>query len=140
MNVRSREPSPDRPRVLVADDHRAMLESLIGLLSTEYEVVAALLDGDSVLSAATRHVPDVLVLDIAMPGMSGLAAAAQLKKRGSTAKVVFVTMHDDPEYIQESLALGAVGFVVKDRLVSDLVPAIREVLAGHSFVSPSAGR
>jgi DNA-binding NarL/FixJ family response regulator len=140
MNVRSREPSPDRPRVLVADDHRAMLESLIGLLSKEYDVVAALLDGDSVLSAATRHVPDVLVLDIAMPGMSGLAAAALLKKRGSTAKVVFVTMHDDPEYIQESLALGAVGFVVKNRLVSDLVPAIREVLAGHSFVSPSAER
>jgi DNA-binding NarL/FixJ family response regulator len=140
MNLRSREPSPERVRVLVADDHRAMLNSLVGLLSAEFDVVAALLDGSSVVGAAARHVPDVLVLDIAMPGMSGIAAAAQLKKCGSTAKVVFVTMHGDPEYVQESLALGPVGFVVKDRLVSDLLPAVREVLAGHTFVSPSLSR
>ena len=129
--------SSSRPRVLVADDHRAMLDSLVRLLSKEYEVVAALLDGGAVVGAAARHIPDVLVLDIAMPGMSGLAAAAQLKKRGSTAKVVFVTMHHDAEYVQESLALGTVGFVVKDRLVADLLPAVREVLSGHTFVSPS---
>jgi DNA-binding NarL/FixJ family response regulator len=72
--------------------------------------------------------------------MSGIAAAAQLKNRGSMAKVVFVTMHHDREYVEESLALGTVGFVVKDRLVADLLPAVREVLAGHSFVSPSVVR
>jgi DNA-binding NarL/FixJ family response regulator len=130
----------DRPRVLVADDHRPMLDSLVRLLSKEYDVVAALLDGASVLGATRRHEPDVLVLDIAMPGKTGIAAATELKERGIPGKVVFVTMHHDREYVQESLELGAVGFVVKDRLVSDLLPAIREVLAGHTFVSPTVGR
>jgi len=129
-----------RPRALVADDHHEMLDSLVRLLSTECDVVAALDDGPTVVGAAARYAPDVVVLDIAMPGMSGIAAAAQLKKQGSTAKVVFVTMHRDREYVEESLALGAVGFVLKDRLIADLLPAVHEVLNGHSFVSPSVAR
>ena len=75
-----------------------------------------------------------------MPGLNGIAAAARLKARGSTAKVVFVTNMRDREFVQESLALGDVGFVVKDRLVADLLPAIRHVLAGEAFVSPSISR
>ena len=75
-----------------------------------------------------------------MPGLNGIAAAARLKESGSTAKVVFVTNLHDREFVQESLALGDVGFVVKDRLVADLLPAIRSVLAGHTFVSPSLAR
>jgi DNA-binding NarL/FixJ family response regulator len=129
-----------RPRVLVADDHRAMLDSLVRLLSGEFEVVATAMDGLSVVSTATRLEPDLLVLDIAMPGLNGIAAAARLKESGSTAKVVFVTNFHDREFVQESLALGDVGFVVKDRLVADLLPAIRTVLAGQSFVSPSVAR
>jgi DNA-binding NarL/FixJ family response regulator len=126
-----------RPRVLVADDHRAMLESLVQLLSGEFDVVAAVRDGLAVVSSTARLGPDLLVLDIAMPGLNGIAAAARVKQDGSTAKVVFVTNLHDREFVQESLALGEVGFVVKDRLVADLLPAIRTVLAGHSFVSPS---
>ena len=72
-----------------------------------------------------------------MPVMGGIAAADRLKAAGSLAKVIFVTMHHDREFVQESAALGVVGFVVKDRLVSDLMPAIHSVLAGRSFVSPS---
>jgi DNA-binding NarL/FixJ family response regulator len=136
MNLR-RDLLVDRPRVLVADDHGPMLATLVRLLSTEYEVVAALLDGPAVLVATARHVPDILVLDIAMPGMSGIAAARQLRDRGILTKVVFVTMHREREYVEESATLGAVGFVVKDRLVADLLPAVLEVLAGHTFVSPS---
>lgn len=101
------------------------------------EVVAALSDGLTVVSAATRLEPDLLVLDIAMPGLNGIAAAARLKAAGSTAKVVFVTNLRDREFVDEALALGDVGYVVKDSLVADLKPAIREVLAGQSFVSPS---
>ena len=129
-----------RPRVLVADDHRAMLDSLVRLLSGEFEVVATVSDGLSAVTAAARLEPDLLVLDIAMPGLNGIAAAARLKESGSTAKVVFVTNLHDREFVQESLALGEVGFVVKDRLVADLLPAIRTVLAGQSFVSPSVAR
>jgi DNA-binding NarL/FixJ family response regulator len=129
-----------RPRVLVADDHRMMLDSLVRLLSCEFEVVATVSDGLAAVTEAARLEPDLLVLDIAMPGLNGIAAAARLKENGSTAKVVFVTNLHDREFVQGSLALGDVGFVVKDRLVADLLPAIRTVLTGHSFVSPSVVR
>ncbi len=129
-----------RPRVLVADDHRAMLDSLVGLLSGEFEVVATVNDGLSAVAKAALLAPDLLVLDIAMPGLNGIAVAARLKENGSTAKVVFVTNLHDREFVQESLALGEIGFVVKDRIVADLLPAIRKVLAGESFVSPSVAR
>ena len=140
MSIRSDPKSSNRARVIVADDNLPMLDSLVRLLSKEHEVVAALLDGEAALDAAARYAPDVVVLDIAMPGMSGIAAAARMKAQGMAAKVVFVTMHHDREYVTESLAIGQVGFVVKDRLVSDLLPAVREVLAGHTFVSPSVAR
>jgi DNA-binding NarL/FixJ family response regulator len=130
----------NRLRVLVADDHRAMRESLVQLLSLDFDVVGAVGDGLSVVAAAELLEPDLLVLDIAMPGLTGIAAAARLKATGSTAKVVFVTMRHEREFVRESLALGDVGFVVKDHLVTDLIPAVRTVLAGQSFVSPSAAR
>jgi DNA-binding NarL/FixJ family response regulator len=129
-----------RPRVVVADDHRAMLDSLVRLLSGEFEVVAAVADGLAAVAEAERLEPDLLVLDISMPGLNGIAAATRLKESGSTAKVVFVTNLHDREFVQESLALGEVGFVVKDRLVADLLPATRTVLAGQSFVSPFVAR
>ena len=117
-----------------------MLDNLVGLVRDECDVVGAVSDGTSVVASALRLDPDVLVLDISMPGLSGIAAASQLKARGSTAKVVFVTMHNDREFVTESLALGDVGFVVKNRLFLDLLPAIRTVLAGQPFVSPTAAR
>lgn len=129
-----------RPRVLVADDHRAMLDSLVRLLTRDFDVIAAVTDGVAAVEEAEQLEPDLLVLDIAMPGLNGIAAAARLKAHGSTAKVVFVTNMRDREFVQESLALGDVGFVVKDRLVADLLPAIRRVLAGEAFVSPSVQR
>src|SRR5215213_1956821 len=129
-----------RPRVLIAEDHRAMLDTLVHLLSGEFEVVAAVMDGVAAVTQATKLEPDLLVLDIAMPGLNGIAAAARLKERGSKAKIVFVTNMRDREFVDESLALGDVGFVVKDRLVADLLPAIRRVLAGEAFVSSSLSR
>ena len=126
-----------RPRVVVADDHRAMLQTLVHMLSRDFEVVSAVTDGLEVVTAVSAHAPDLLVLDIAMPALNGIAAAARVRESGSTAKVVFVTNLHDREFVRESLALGDVGFVVKDRLVADLLPAIRTVLAGQSFVSPT---
>ena len=126
-----------RPRVVVADDHRAMLDTLVRLLSREFDVVSAVTDGLAVVTAAEQLAPDLLVLDIAMPRLNGIAAAVRVKESGSPAKVVFVTNLHDREFVRESLALGDVGFVVKDRLVADLLPAIHSVLAGESFVSPT---
>ena len=126
-----------RPRVLVADDHEAMLDHLVRLLSRDFDVVAAVRDGATAVREAPRLNPDILVLDIAMPGLSGIEAAGRLKANGSTAKIVFVTMHQDREFVNGAAALGSVGFVAKNRLVSDLIPAIRSVLADQPFVSPS---
>ena len=129
-----------RHRVVVADDHQVMLDALVRLLGREFDVVAAVSDGLSAVTAASQFEPDLLVLDIAMPQLSGIAAATRIMKEGSPVKVVFVTNLHDREFVQESLALGQVGFVVKDRLVADLLPAIRSVLQGNSFVSPNMVR
>ena len=126
-----------RPRVVVADDHRAMLDTLVRLLSSDFDVVSAVSDGLAVVTAAAQHAPDLLVLDIAMPRLNGIAAAVRIKASGSPAKVVFVTNLHDREFVRESLALGDIGFVVKDRLIADLLPAIHSVLAGEAFVSPT---
>jgi DNA-binding NarL/FixJ family response regulator len=128
----------ERPRVLVADDHRVMLQSLVRLLTPDCDIVGAANDGPGVIKTALEQTPDVVVLDISMPGMSGIAAAAQLEKRGSTARFVFVTMHHDREFVRESMEFAPAGFVDKDRLATDLMPAIRAVLGGKAFVSPTA--
>ena len=130
----------NRPRIVVADDHRVMLDTLVRLLSREFDVVAAVSDGLAAVTAATQFEPELLVMDIAMPRLNGIAAAARVMNARSPAKVVFVTNLHDREFLQESLALGHVGFVVKDRLVADLLPAIRTVLSGESFVSPTVAR
>jgi DNA-binding NarL/FixJ family response regulator len=129
-----------RLRVLVADDHFAMLDSLVGLLSGEFDVVATANNGLSAVTKAALLEPDLVVLDIAMPGLNGIAAASRVKESGLSAKIVFVTNLKSREFVQQSLALGEIGFVDKDRLVADLLPAIRNVLAGQSFVSPSVAR
>jgi DNA-binding NarL/FixJ family response regulator len=126
-----------RLRVVVADDHRVMLDTLVRLLSREFDVVAAVADGLSAVKKAAELKPDLLVLDIAMPGLNGIAAARAALEAGSTARVVFVTNMRDREFVEGSLALGEVGFVVKDRLIADLLPAARHVLSGERFVSPS---
>jgi DNA-binding NarL/FixJ family response regulator len=125
-----------RPRVLVADDHPVMLQGLVRLLSRECDVVGAVNDGTDVLTTARKVSPDVVVIDISMPGLNGIAAATRVAALEQGTGFVFVTMHHDREYVEETMALGAVGFVVKDRLGTDLLAAIRSVLEGKPYVSP----
>ncbi len=125
-----------RVRILLADDHTEMLKRVVHLLQSEFEVVGAVNDGQALLEAASKLRPDVVVLDISMPVMNGLEAADRLRKAGSRAKVVFLTVHEEPDFVHESRAKGVLGYVVKPRLTSDLVPAIKEALANRSFVSP----
>jgi DNA-binding NarL/FixJ family response regulator len=80
------------------------------------------------------------VLDISMPGLTGIEAARQLREAGSSAKVVFLTVHERVEFVNACLAEGALGYVVKSRLAVDLIPAIREALSGHRFISPPVSR
>ena len=126
-----------RTRVLLADDHEAMLDRVEGLLEKDFQVVGTARDGQAAIEAVAELRPDVLILDISMPVLSGLQAALRLKEMKSEVRIVFLTVHEDPDFAREALATGALGFVVKPRLVTDLPVAIKEVLAGRSFVSPS---
>lgn len=127
----------NRVRVLLADDHKPLLYHVARMLEPEFDVVGTFTDGQALLEAATRLDPDVLVLDISMPGLSGLQVARELKKAGSHAKIVFLTVHEESDFVRESFASGGMAYVIKPRLATDLARAIQEVLAGRTFVSPS---
>ncbi len=126
----------NRPRVLLADDHLLMREKVTRLLESEFDIIGAVPDGEALLKEATELDPDIVILDISMPGLTGIEAARRLRETGSHAKIVFLTVHEDPDYVREALWTGALGYVVKPRLASDLLVAIREVLEGRLFVSP----
>ena len=123
-------------RVLVVDDNEAMLARVRAVLARECEVVGSATEGQAALEAAETLRPDVIVLDISMPGISGLEVATRLRKVGSTAAVVFLTVHDEEEVVLAAQAAGARGYVLKSRLVADLLAAVREVRGGGSFTSP----
>ena len=126
-----------RIRILLADDQREILETVARLLEDEFDVVATVANGVRAIEAAVRLAPDLIVLDISMPVLNGMEAAFQLKELGSRAKVVFLTVHEDPVLIEAALSVGARGYVLKQRLATDLIPAIRQVLDDLIFVSAS---
>ncbi len=123
-------------RVLLVDDNEAMLKRAAAVLSPHFVIVEKAQDGQTALDAAQTLQPDVIVLDISMPGMTGLEIASRLRRSGSTAAVVFLTVHDEEDFVLAAKAAGAIGYVVKTRIVSDLVPAVHEAHAGRPFVSP----
>lgn len=125
-----------RARIVLADDHKDIREKVMQQLEPEFEVVGAVADGNALLEAASQMKPDVCVIDISMPIMSGIEAATQIKASGSTVKIVFLTVHEDPDFLQAALDAGALGYVVKSRVASDLCPAVNAALAGRLFVSP----
>jgi DNA-binding NarL/FixJ family response regulator len=127
--------SGSRTRVLLADDHRVMLTKVSRLLESTFDVVAAVENGTLAIEAAFKLKPDVVVLDITMPGMTGIEAARQIKADGSSTAIVFLTIQSDPEYLLAASAMGA-SYVLKRRLHSDLITAIEEAQAGRVFVSP----
>jgi len=126
-----------RRRIVLADDHAAMLARSARLLGEQHEVVGTVTNGLDLLAAATRLKPDLIVLDISMPGLNGLEAARRLKEAGCRSRMVFLTVHEDADYARQALALGAEGYVVKTRVASDLMLAVSEALAGRKFISPT---
>lgn len=127
-----------RPRVLLADDHRLLRETFAQVLEPECEVVGAVADGRAVLTEAVRLQPDIVVLDIAMPLLNGLDAARQLRQIMPEAKVIFLTMNEDPDIAAEAFRVGASGFLLKNSAASELLQAIREVARGRSYITPLA--
>ena len=129
----------DRPSILLADDHAEFLAAVVRHLEPHFQIVRTVGNGQLLLDAAARLTPDVIVLDISMPVMNGIEAAKRLKAAGSPAKIVFLTVHADPDYVRAALGSGALGYVLKSELASDLLPCLREALLDHSYVSPSLG-
>ena len=124
-----------RPRVLLVDDDADMLLTIAETLEGEFHVIGLAEDGSQALRAASRS-PDIVVLDISMPDMSGIEVAAQIRKAGCEAKVVFLSMYDDPDFVEAAMS-AALAYVVKPRLATDLLPALRNALEGRTFTSPS---
>ena len=128
--------SSDLIRVLLVDDMPAMLARAASVLAARCVVVGSAGDGPSAIKAAIALQPDVIVLDISMPGMSGLEVAIRLRSVGFAAPIVFLTVHDEAEIVTAARACGASGYVVKSRLGCDLAAAVLEASAGRPFVSP----
>ena len=125
-----------RPRVVLVDDHPVILRRVLSLISAEFDVVDVLDDGRPLPGMVHRINPDLIVLDITLPGLNGIEIAALLKKTGTSAKIVFFTIHADPDYAREAFRTGAMGYVIKPRLASDLIPALKAAMSNQRFVSP----
>lgn len=124
-----------RPRILLADDHAVVVEGIRGLLEKHYDVVGVVTDGRALIAEATGLQPDVIVLDVAMPLLNGLDAGKAIQEILPKVKLVFLTMHADPNLAAAALRLGPVGFVVKHSAASELLIAIADVLRGKSYVT-----
>ena len=132
--------SKRRATVLIADDHAIVADGLASLLRSEFSVVATVPDGPALLAMARRFQPDIVVTDMAMPGMTGLDALRHLREEALTAKVIFLTMHADVELAAAALGAGASGFLVKHDAGTELIAAIRRVLAGQVYLTPHLAR
>lgn len=124
-----------RARIVLADDHAEFLALAARMIEPEFEVVKSFTDGQSLVHEIVALDPDLLVLDISMPGLTGIEVAQQLQAAGRKSLVVFLTVHQDSDYLRSALATGALGYVIKARMASDLVSAIRSALAGRCFIS-----
>ena len=130
----------NRPRVLLADDHRLLREAFARLLEPACDVVGAVADGRALLAAAFELLPDIVVIDIAMPLLNGLDAASQLKQVMPELKVIFLTVSEDPDLASQAFQAGASGYLLKNSAASELLQAIQEVAQGRSYVTPLATR
>lgn len=126
-------------RVLIVDDHAILREGIRALLNLypEIEVVGEASDGLEAISKARQLQPDIILMDIAMPGLGGLEATIEIRKQCPNSRVVILTQHEDTEYIFPILKAGAAGYVLKKAVGTELVAAIRAVYSGGSFLYPS---
>lgn len=129
-----------RTRILLADDHTLLLDGIRLMLEPEFDLVGAVEDGQALLVAAKKLKPEIILLDISMPLLNGIDAAHQLRKIVPSAKLIFVTMHADPDFVTEAFRAGASGYVLKRAAATELLAAIHEVLKGNHYVSPQVTR
>ncbi len=129
-------------RVLLADDHTLLRQGMRRLLEAEddFEVVGEAGEGLETIHKAEQLRPDVVVLDYAMPGLTGPQAAVRIKQMEPKTKLIILTMHDDEEYVEEALGAGASGYMLKDSASHELISAIRSVYRGDTYLSPGVSK
>jgi DNA-binding NarL/FixJ family response regulator len=125
-----------RTRILLADDHKMFLDGLKLLLERKFEIAGMVEDGRSLVTAAQKLAPDIIMVDISMPLLNGIEAIRQIKRLDSHVKVIFLTMHHDVTYAMRAFEAGASGYVLKHAPPSELLTAIHEVLKGRTYVTP----
>ena len=128
----------NRPRLLLAEDHPETRELLRGLLLPDFDVLTEVEDGVALVAAAERLSPDVIVTDISMPRLDGIAAAAQILRRDPAARIVFITAHREPMLAERGVSAGAMGYVLKLLAGDELVPAVKAAMRGERHVSDTA--
>lgn len=128
----------NRPTIVLAEDHAYVAAQLRRLLDSAFDVVAVVGHGEALVKATDRLIPDIVVTDISMPGMDGLKAASELRRRQPSVGVVFVTVHDDPALARKALGIG-LGYVLKASAGEELVDAVNAALAARPFVSAAMG-
>jgi DNA-binding NarL/FixJ family response regulator len=124
-----------KPTVLIVEDHPGCMDDLTTLLESDYEIVAVATDGKRGLAAALRSLPDVVIMDISLPQLDGISAAREMRRSGLSAKILFLTVHEELEFREGAFRAGADGYVFKSQMASDILLALREVLIGGKFVS-----
>ncbi len=126
-----------RTRILLADDNELLLKRTAEMLAASFDVVGVARDGQDLIAKARKLAPDVIIADITMPLMTGIEAVHELRRGGLTARIVFLTVHQESEFLQACLNEGALGYVIKSHIRADLIPAIHAAMAGERFLSPS---
>jgi DNA-binding NarL/FixJ family response regulator len=125
-----------RPRLLLADDHPLFLEGVRRFLENKYDVVGTAADGNALIAAAQHLRPDIIVFDISMPEMNGLAAIQVIRRALPLAKFIALSVHSDQAYVSEAFRVGVKGYVSKRAAAAELLTAIRQVLEGRTYVTP----
>ena len=125
-----------RPRVILADDHTIVREGIALLIAPEVQLVATVSNGKDLVESVRKLQPEIVVADLTMPGLGGLEAMRMLRREGSPARFVILTVHADPAIAAEAIRAGASGYVVKEAAGEELLQAIRQAAGGRTYLSP----
>ena len=127
-------------RVLLADDHAIVLEGLRHILEPDFEIVGEVADGRALVAVALMYRPEIIITAISLPLLNGIEAAREIRKINRKVRIIFLTMHADPSYAVEALDAGGSAYILKSAAVAEILVAIREVLNGRVYVSPSINK
>lgn len=125
-----------KAKILLVDDHPPLVEAALAILKPQYDIVGVATDGAMLVSEALRLSPDLIVSDITLPILNGIEAIHRLRFSNSQAKVVFLTVHAEEGFLKACMDEGALGYILKSRMKTQLIPAIEAALEGKSYISP----